>query len=60
MNKAEDINVSCETKYHIIEVTPYRTETTYTDFRHPDEVCFSEKIEDDLKKERLYNKCYGI
>ncbi len=50
LSKAEDINVSCETKYHIIEVTPYRTETTYTDFRHPDEVCFSEKIEDDLKR----------
>ena len=43
-------DVSHETKYHIIEVTPYRTETTYTDFRHPDEVCFSEKIEDDLKR----------
>lgn len=39
-----------ETKYHIIEVTPYRTETTYTDFRHPDEVKFSDKIEDDLKR----------
>ena len=39
-----------ETKYHIIEVTPYRTETTYTDFRHPDEVKFSDNIEDDLKR----------
>ena len=37
-------------KYHIIEVTPYRTETTYTDFRHPDEVKFSNNIEDDLKR----------
>jgi len=39
-----------ETKYHILEVTPYRTETTYTDFRHPDEVEFSDQIEDDLKR----------
>lgn len=33
-----------------IEVTPYRIEAKYTDFRHPDEVKFSEKLEDDLKR----------
>ncbi len=33
-----------------IEVTPYRTEAKYSDFRHPDEVKFSDKIEDDLKR----------
>ena len=37
-------------KYHILEVTPYRTEAKYSDFRHPDEVSFSENIEDDLKR----------
>jgi len=37
-------------KYHILEVTPYRTEAKYTDFRHPDDVKFSDKIEDDLKR----------
>jgi len=37
-------------KYRIIEVTPYRTEAKYSDFRHPDEVKFSNKIEDDLKR----------
>jgi tRNA nucleotidyltransferase (CCA-adding enzyme) len=42
--------VSGETKYHIVEVTTYRIETNYTDFRHPDEVKFSDKIEDDLKR----------
>ncbi len=42
--------VSGETKHHIVEVTPYRIETNYTDFRHPDEVKFSDKIEDDLKR----------
>lgn len=37
-------------EYEIIEVTPYRTETKYSDFRHPDEVKFSDKLEDDLKR----------
>ncbi len=35
---------------HIIEVTPYRIEAKYSDFRHPDEVKFSKNIEDDLKR----------
>ena len=34
----------------IIEVTPYRLESGYSDNRHPDEVIFSQKIEDDLKR----------
>lgn len=49
--------VSCETKNervspetYNIEVTPYRLETKYSDFRHPDEVKFSDNIEDDLKR----------
>jgi len=33
-----------------IEVTPYRIEAKYSDFRHPDEVKFSENLEDDLKR----------
>jgi poly(A) polymerase/tRNA nucleotidyltransferase (CCA-adding enzyme) len=33
-----------------VEVTPYRLESTYSDRRHPDEVKFSDKIEDDLKR----------
>ena len=32
----------------IIEVTPYRLETRYSDNRHPDAVAFSTKIDDDL------------
>src|ERR1035437_653713 len=28
--------------YNIVEVTPYRIEAKYSDFRHPDEVKFSE------------------
>ncbi len=34
----------------VVEVTPYRLETGYSDFRHPDEVKFSTKLEDDLKR----------
>ena len=44
-------DVSRETpEYLIIEVTPFRLETKYSDFRHPDEVKFSDKLEDDLKR----------
>jgi tRNA nucleotidyltransferase (CCA-adding enzyme) len=35
---------------YIVEVTPYRTETNYSDGRHPDEIRFSEKLEDDLMR----------
>src|SRR3989344_7156524 len=34
----------------IVEVTPYRIDGKYSDFRHPDEVKFGEKLEDDLKR----------
>jgi len=34
----------------IIEVTPYRTEATYSDNRHPDKVSFSDKLEEDLAR----------
>jgi len=43
-------DVTHVTKYNIIEVTPYRIEAQYSDFRHPDEVKFSDKIEDDLQR----------
>ncbi len=45
-----DNDVTYETKYNIVEVTPYRTEAKYSDNRHPDEISFSDKIEDDLKR----------
>ncbi|MFA6301461.1 MAG: HD domain-containing protein [Candidatus Paceibacterota bacterium] len=49
--ETSDSSVSRETpEYKIIEVTPYRVEAKYSDFRHPDEVKFSEKLEDDLKR----------
>src|SRR3989344_5859531 len=34
----------------IIEVTPYRIKSVYSDLRHPDEVKFSKNLEDDLKR----------
>lgn len=49
--ETQEKEVSQETpKYNIIEVTPYRIEAKYSDFRHPDQVKYSEKIEDDLKR----------
>ena len=33
-----------------IEATPYRLESGYSDKRHPDEVSFSDKLEDDLAR----------
>ncbi len=35
---------------HVVEVTPYRKETTYSNFRHPDEVSFSGNLHDDLMR----------
>ncbi len=37
-------------EYSIVEVTPYRLEGKYSNARHPDEVLFSDKLEDDLKR----------
>jgi tRNA nucleotidyltransferase (CCA-adding enzyme) len=34
----------------LIEITPYRLEGKYEDYRHPSEVLFAKKIEDDLKR----------
>ncbi len=34
----------------VIEITPYRLEGKYSDARRPDNVVFSKKIEDDLKR----------
>lgn len=41
---------SGEIPHDIVEVTPYRLETTYSDKRHPDSVSFSNVLEDDLKR----------
>ena len=41
---------SLDPKLKVVEVTPYRLESKYKDHRHPDEVVFSDKIEEDLKR----------
>lgn len=43
-------NVTRATEYNIVEVTPYRIEANYSDFRHPDKVKFSDNIKDDLQR----------
>lgn len=42
--RSEDPNLA------VVEVTTYRTESKYTDKRHPDEVKFAKNLEDDLKR----------
>lgn len=37
-------------KLKVIEITPYRLEGKYSDARRPDNVIFSQKLEDDLKR----------
>src|SRR3989338_3856370 len=37
-------------KLKIVEVTPFRLESEYSDKRRPDSVSFSKNIEDDLKR----------
>jgi tRNA nucleotidyltransferase (CCA-adding enzyme) len=47
----EELGVTCvDETVKIIEVTPYRLEGEYSDNRHPDEVKWSQNIEDDLKR----------
>ncbi|MBX4189960.1 HD domain-containing protein [Candidatus Parcubacteria bacterium] len=33
-----------------VQITPYRTEAKYTDKRHPDEIQFAEKLDEDLSR----------
>ncbi len=45
------VNEECEEpSLKIVEVTPYRKESAYSDNRHPDNVEFSEKIDEDLQR----------
>lgn len=47
------VGVKCETDdetLKIIEVTPYRSESGYSDKRRPDEVTFGQSLEDDLAR----------
>lgn len=47
----EDLGTICSNEsVKIVEVTPYRLESDYSDSRHPDKVTWSKNIEDDLKR----------
>lgn len=47
----EELGIPCQDDtVKIIEITPYRLESTYSDNRHPDQVIWSKNIEDDLKR----------
>ncbi len=39
-----------QTTNFIVEVTPFRTESEYSDFRHPDQVSFAETLDEDLSR----------
>src|SRR3989344_4193357 len=41
---------SDDPRIKVVEITPYRIEGKYADARRPDEVTFSKKLEDDLKR----------
>lgn len=44
------VTESDDPKLKVVEVTPYRIEGKYSNARHPDEVTFSDKLTDDLKR----------
>jgi tRNA nucleotidyltransferase (CCA-adding enzyme) len=49
-NLSEDFSLEEAETLKIIEVTPYRVESSYSDHRRPDSVEFSKNILDDLKR----------
>ncbi|MBI5470149.1 HD domain-containing protein [Candidatus Kaiserbacteria bacterium] len=44
------VTESTDPRLKVIEVTPYRIESGYSNARHPDEVKFSDTLSDDLKR----------
>ena len=44
------VTTSDDPRLKVIEITPYRIEGKYSDARRPDEVRFSDRLEDDLKR----------
>lgn len=44
------VTESEDPRLKVVEVTPYRVESAYSNARHPDEVRFSKKLTDDLKR----------
>ncbi len=50
VNEAIALDDADKLTMRVVEVTPYRKETTYSNFRHPDEVIFSGNLHDDLMR----------
>ncbi|PIT88836.1 MAG: hypothetical protein COU27_03495, partial [Candidatus Levybacteria bacterium CG10_big_fil_rev_8_21_14_0_10_36_7] len=44
------VNKTTDETLRVVEITPYRLETTYSDNRRPDKIEFSPNLEDDLKR----------
>jgi tRNA nucleotidyltransferase (CCA-adding enzyme) len=44
------VNETDDETLKVVEVTPYRTESGYSNKRHPDEVSFGDSLEDDLMR----------
>ena len=44
------VTTSDDPRLKVVEITPYRIEGKYSDARRPDEVRFSDRLEDDLKR----------
>ncbi len=51
-DKLDDVTheTALEPANNIVEITTYREESGYIDFRHPKDVLFADNIEDDLKR----------
>ncbi len=56
VNETEGIDESLK----VIEVTPYRLETGYSDKRRPDSVTFSKNLDDDLKRRDFTINAIGL
>ena len=48
------VTQSEDPRLKVIEITPFRIEGKYSDARRPDEVRFSDKLEDDLSRRRRW------
>ena len=44
------VNETEDSRLKVVEVTPYRTESAYSDARRPDKVTFSDSLDDDLQR----------
>lgn len=44
------INDTEDERLRVIEITTYRTEDSYTDNRHPDEIMFADSVSEDLRR----------